>query len=36
MIDFVKNQELENFWSDEPKDELAIRLDELISKGEYK
>jgi hypothetical protein len=36
MIDFVKQLELENYLADEPKDELAIRLDELISKGEYK
>ena len=36
MTDFVRNLELENFWSDEPKDELVTKLDELISKGEYK
>lgn len=35
-MDKVRKLELENFWLDEPKDELAVRLDELISKGEYK
>jgi hypothetical protein len=35
MIDFVKNQELKNYL-DEPQDELAIKLDELIKKGQYK
>jgi hypothetical protein len=36
MIDFVKQLELENYLSDEEIDPLAKRLDELISKGEYK
>jgi hypothetical protein len=35
MIDFVKQLELNNYL-DESQDELAIKLDELISKGEYK
>jgi hypothetical protein len=35
MIDFVKQLELNNYL-DENQDELAIKLDELISKGEYK
>ena len=35
MIDFVKNSELKNYL-DEPQDELVLKLDELISKGEYK
>jgi hypothetical protein len=36
MRDYVKQLELENYWSDEPKDELALKLDELIKKGSYK
>jgi hypothetical protein len=36
MKDYVKKLELENYWADEPIDPLAKRLDELISKGEYK
>ena len=35
MIDFVNKLELENYL-DESKDELAIKLDSLIKKGEYK
>jgi hypothetical protein len=35
MRDFVKQLELENYL-DEPQDELAIKLDLLIKKGEYK
>jgi hypothetical protein len=36
MIDFVKQLELNNYLADEQIDPLAKRLDELISKGEYK
>ena len=32
---YVKSLELEYYLLDEPVDELATRLDELISKGEY-
>jgi hypothetical protein len=35
MMDFVKQSELNNYL-DENQDPLAIMLDELISKGEYK
>jgi hypothetical protein len=31
---YVKQLELENYL-DEPQDELAIKLDELIKKGSY-
>ncbi len=34
-MDFVKQSELNNYL-DESQDPLAIMLDELISKGEYK
>jgi hypothetical protein len=33
---YVKSLELEYYLADEPKNELAIMLDELILKGEYK
>lgn len=33
---YVKSLELEYYLLDEPVDELAKSLDELISKGEYK
>ena len=35
MRDFVKNQELENYWSDSEIDPLAKKLDEIIKKGVY-
>ena len=35
MKDFVTKLELNNYL-DENQDPLAVRLDELISKGEYK
>ena len=36
MRNYVKQLELENYFSDEEIDPLAKRLDELILKGEYK
>ncbi len=36
MMNFVEKLELENYLADEPIDPLAQRLDEIISKGEYK
>jgi len=36
MIDFVKQLELNNYLADEQIDPLVKKLDELISKGEYK
>jgi hypothetical protein len=35
MRNYVSQLKLENYWSDEPKDELASKLDELIKKGQY-
>ena len=36
MIDFVKQLEINNYLSDEEIDPLTKKLDEIISKGEYK
>ena len=35
-MEYVKKIELDNYLADEQVDPLAKRLDELISKGEYK